>query len=82
MDPDVAAKIVALRPCVEGFLIRVTQSPESLENLTEHDEQLIKVLKMLSKQTAWRHGLEQAKSTGYVLAFSIGAIRYGHSHFT
>lgn len=64
MDHEVGAKIVALRPCVEGFLIRVTQEPELLSALQGMDEQLMNVLKMLSKQTAWRHGFEQAPAMG------------------
>lgn len=35
MDPAIAAAVVALRPCVEGHLIRTCINPQSLASLAE-----------------------------------------------
>jgi hypothetical protein len=66
MSQDLAAKIVALRPCIDALLVRSCTDTESLANASPSDEQLASLLKQLSKQNAWRHQLEElAPASGF-----------------
>ncbi|VDM80733.1 unnamed protein product, partial [Strongylus vulgaris] len=48
MDVQVAASIVALRPCIEAMLVRSCINPESLMTATEQDRELCTLLRELS----------------------------------
>uniref|UniRef100_A0A914VHA8 RNA helicase n=1 Tax=Plectus sambesii TaxID=2011161 RepID=A0A914VHA8_9BILA len=66
MSAVLAAKIVALRPCVEALLVRSCTETESLESPSPSDQQLATILKQLSKQNAWRYQLEElAPAAGF-----------------
>lgn len=65
LRPDLASAIISLRPCIAGFLVRACQNPDILSQLSNSDEQLANILRQLSKQGAWRHGLEQIAPMAY-----------------
>lgn len=53
INPEDAAKVVALRPCIESLIVRSALSPNSLENRSPRDQQLIDVLKQLCSENTW-----------------------------
>lgn len=57
MDPQVAAKIVALRPALEALIVRATQNPTCIQNPGPQEEQLMNVVRSLSRPNAARYGL-------------------------
>ncbi|KAK7867141.1 hypothetical protein R5R35_005856 [Gryllus longicercus] len=66
MDPKVAALIVALRPALEGLVIRASKEPDTITELSPLDEKVMNVIKELCKINAGRHGLEQVRGGGFV----------------
>lgn len=68
MDPDVAAAIVALRVCLDAFLIQSCREPTSILEPSERNLELVKIIESLSTIDAWQHGAEQATS-GYCTYF-------------
>ncbi|RZF44519.1 hypothetical protein LSTR_LSTR002292 [Laodelphax striatellus] len=58
MDPNVAAAIVALRPALEGLVIKASKEPEQITELSPVDEKVIAVIKDLCKVNAGRHNME------------------------
>lgn len=54
MDATIAARIVALRPCIEALLVRTCLSPESVGSPSGKDACLIEILRQLSSPYAWR----------------------------
>lgn len=59
MDPQVAAKILALRPALEAMIVRATQNPESIQTPDPQEEQLMNVVRALSRPNAGRFGLQE-----------------------
>lgn len=55
MSHESAAKIVALRSCVDSFLVRMTKNLESLDELMPTDVQLRAVLQQLSRFDSFTH---------------------------
>ncbi|VDK55502.1 unnamed protein product, partial [Gongylonema pulchrum] len=53
MNVRTAARIVALRPCIEAFLVRTCLNPESAEAHVDEDSKLLSILKRLSSPQAW-----------------------------
>jgi ATP-dependent RNA helicase A len=54
MNPEDAAKLVALRPCIESLIIRATTEPSILENKSELDKELEALIRQLCGENAWR----------------------------
>jgi ATP-dependent RNA helicase A len=57
MDVDVAAHLVALRPPLEALMIRAAKDPQGVEKPGPQEEQLMAVLRVLSRPNAGRHNL-------------------------
>lgn len=51
--PEVAAKLVALRPCIESLIIRATTEPSVLEERSELDKELEYLIRQLCGENAW-----------------------------
>uniref|UniRef100_A0A0R3RKE5 Helicase C-terminal domain-containing protein n=1 Tax=Elaeophora elaphi TaxID=1147741 RepID=A0A0R3RKE5_9BILA len=51
MNVQAAARIVALRPCIEALIIRICLNPEATNKI--RDCELLKILKQLSSPFAW-----------------------------
>lgn len=66
MDPQVAANIVALRPALEGLVVRASKDPDTITDLSPLEERTISVIKELCKMNAGRYGMEQISNTGFV----------------
>uniref|UniRef100_A0A914RF19 Uncharacterized protein n=1 Tax=Parascaris equorum TaxID=6256 RepID=A0A914RF19_PAREQ len=54
MDAQVAARIVALRPCIEAFIVRSCLHPESADSISDQDKKLIGILEEISSPTEWK----------------------------
>lgn len=57
MDVKSASAIVALRPAIESLLIRGSEDPESILELSDVDLKLINVLKELCSFNSGRYNL-------------------------
>lgn len=53
MDVLAAARIAALRPCVEALLVRSCQSPESVSSPSESDLKLLDIIREISSRDEW-----------------------------
>lgn len=58
MNVQTAAQLVALRPCIEAFLVRACLNPETAETFLEEDVRLLNILKHLSSPVGWSPGNE------------------------
>uniref|UniRef100_A0A914H0Z7 RNA helicase n=1 Tax=Globodera rostochiensis TaxID=31243 RepID=A0A914H0Z7_GLORO len=54
MPASVAAKILALKPCIENMIIRTCLHPEQLENQPTKDKELAEILRHLSSAMEWQ----------------------------
>ena len=59
MDPNTASAIVALRPAIEGLIVRAAKDPESITTLSPNDKKVFEVIRKLCTFDAGRHGLEK-----------------------
>lgn len=59
MDPNTASVIVALRPVLEGLVIRAAKDPESITEITPIDDRVIKIITQLCTFSAAGFGLRQ-----------------------
>lgn len=53
MPPEHAAKLVALRPCIESLVVRSTTEPTILEERSDLDKELGDLLRHLCGENAW-----------------------------
>uniref|UniRef100_A0A915BYT3 Pontin n=1 Tax=Parascaris univalens TaxID=6257 RepID=A0A915BYT3_PARUN len=53
MDVLAAARIVALRPCIEAFIVRSCLHPEAADAMSDHDRTLVNIIKELSSPYGW-----------------------------
>ena len=58
IDPQVAVKILSLRPALEAMIVRATQNPESIQNPDPQEEQLMNIVRALSRPNAGRFGMQ------------------------
>ncbi|XP_075220510.1 dosage compensation regulator mle isoform X1 [Lycorma delicatula] len=65
LDPNAAAKIVALRPALEGLVVRASKDPETITELSPLEEKTVSIIKELCKMNAGRYGMEQFASAGF-----------------
>ena len=63
MDSVTAAKIVALRPCIDALVVNSCKSPESLASQSPNDKELIQILKELSMENAGKNDPAPSRST-------------------
>lgn len=57
LDPNTAACIVALRPAIEGLIIRIAKDPQCITEMTSTDFKVIAVIRQLSTFDAGRYNL-------------------------
>ncbi|CAB3404304.1 unnamed protein product [Caenorhabditis bovis] len=50
IDVETASALVALRPCIEAFLVRSCENPESLSNTNPQDSELRQLLRDISSE--------------------------------
>ena len=62
MSAQVAANIVALRPCLEACVVRACKNPSELSR-TPLDLELAELLKILSSEEVWNGGVVKEKQT-------------------
>lgn len=48
VDPSIAAKIVALRPCIEALLVTAVKDTDSFSSVIERYDQVIEFLPFIS----------------------------------
>lgn len=53
MNVQTAARIVALRPCIEALIVRTCLNPEATNKVCGNDSKLLKILKQLSSPFGW-----------------------------
>ncbi|CAG9538609.1 unnamed protein product [Cercopithifilaria johnstoni] len=53
MNVQAAARVVALRPCIEALIVRTCLNPEATNKVRENDSKLLKILKQLSSPFSW-----------------------------
>ncbi|EJW76411.1 hypothetical protein WUBG_12677, partial [Wuchereria bancrofti] len=53
MNVQAAARIVALRPCIEALVVRSCLNPEATNKVDENDNKLLMILKQLSSPFDW-----------------------------
>lgn len=53
IDPNIAAKIVALRPSLEALIVRSCIHPETLDIKSEDSIEFIEILKQISSDLNW-----------------------------
>ncbi|BFZ19925.1 hypothetical protein BsWGS_22965 [Bradybaena similaris] len=63
MDPNQAAKVVALRAPLEAIIVRATKSPEQIATPSPQEESLMALVRTMSRLQAARHGLSQNNGT-------------------
>eukprot|EP00096_Caligus_rogercresseyi_P013448 TRINITY_DN609_c0_g1_i3.p1 TRINITY_DN609_c0_g1~~TRINITY_DN609_c0_g1_i3.p1 ORF type:complete len:1366 (-),score=340.83 TRINITY_DN609_c0_g1_i3:377-4474(-) len=51
MNPEHAAMITALRPCIESLIIRISSDPEDMMNILDKEEGVLKVIRSLCSIT-------------------------------
>ncbi|KAK3874012.1 hypothetical protein Pcinc_021030 [Petrolisthes cinctipes] len=65
MEKTVAAKIVALRPCMEDLIVRGSADPESINEPNNVDDQVMNCIRQLCRMNAGRHEMEQFGMGGF-----------------
>ncbi|XP_041768072.1 dosage compensation regulator isoform X1 [Anopheles merus] len=65
MDPCDAAMILALRPCLQELLVRISENPESTTSLDGKHVKLLQVIKELCAFSAGDHEIERPKGSTF-----------------
>ena len=65
MNPEVAAKIVAIRPAVEALIVRAAKDPDAVNEVSQVDEQVINIIRQLCRLNAGRHNMEMIGQGGF-----------------
>jgi hypothetical protein len=63
MDAAVASRICAIRSCMNALLVRVCESPDKI-----HDNELISIVRQLSRHDVWQRDLYMTRDKGFVVA--------------
>ncbi|XP_011310388.1 dosage compensation regulator [Fopius arisanus] len=66
MNPEQAAAIVALRPALEGLVVRAAKDPETILELSPVQEKVLAVIRGLCGMNAGRHEMELITGGGFV----------------
>jgi len=66
IKPELAAAILALRPVLESLVMRVSENPESLTDLSTQDEQVLDMIKQLCRMDIYQHGVEQVARSSFM----------------
>ena len=64
MDPMLAAKVAALRPILEGLIVKMTNDPECAQEPSPQDTELMNLIRVISKINSARFGIKEDTSTG------------------
>ncbi|KAI1716587.1 double-stranded RNA binding motif domain-containing protein [Ditylenchus destructor] len=59
VDANVAAQIVAMRPCLEALIVRTCMQPETMEQQSDADKELKEIVTSLSSDIEWRSSGEE-----------------------
>ncbi|XP_066147044.1 dosage compensation regulator mle isoform X1 [Euwallacea fornicatus] len=62
MDPQIASEIVALRPALESLVVRISQDPEQIMNLSETDRKVVACIRSLCELHAGSFQIDRAVS--------------------
>lgn len=82
MNVQAAARIVALRPCIEALIVRTCLNPGTTNQVHEDDNKLIKILKQLSSPFGWSPNEEIAETQqGYAGVEAISCPNYSSGYF-
>ncbi|XP_048515742.1 dosage compensation regulator isoform X2 [Athalia rosae] len=65
MKPTTAAAIVALRPALEGLVIRASKDPETILELSPLDEKVLAVIKAICGMNACRYEMDPITGGGF-----------------
>ncbi|XP_012278832.1 dosage compensation regulator isoform X2 [Orussus abietinus] len=65
MNPEHAAAVVALRPALEGLVIRAAKEPETILELTPLEEKLLGTIKTLCGMNTCRFGMDPITGGGF-----------------
>ncbi|XP_031836743.1 dosage compensation regulator mle isoform X1 [Nomia melanderi] len=65
MNPNHAAAIVALRPALEGLVVKAAKEPETILELTPNEEKVLSLIKTLCGMNACRYELDQITGGGF-----------------
>ncbi|XP_063239995.1 ATP-dependent RNA helicase A isoform X2 [Bacillus rossius redtenbacheri] len=65
MDARVAAMLVALRPALEGLVVRASRDPEAISEPSPLDDKVVNVIRQLCKLNAGRFGMEPVGMSGF-----------------
>ncbi|XP_028982215.1 dosage compensation regulator isoform X2 [Diachasma alloeum] len=66
MNPEHAAAIVALRPALEGLVVRAAKDPETILELSPVQEKVLAVIKALCGMNAGRYEMEPITGGGFM----------------
>ena len=66
MDPMLAAKVAALRPALEQLIVKATNDPESAQEPSPDDTELMNVVREISKINSARYGIKEEFGEGWV----------------
>uniref|UniRef100_F1KSG6 RNA helicase n=1 Tax=Ascaris suum TaxID=6253 RepID=F1KSG6_ASCSU len=72
MDAQIAARIVALRPCIEAFIVRSCLHPERAGSVSDQDKKLIGILQEISSPTGWSTESFRERSSAETNSASTG----------
>jgi ATP-dependent RNA helicase A len=65
MKPEIASAIVALRPSLESLVIKASETPDGITQLSPQDEKLVATIRNLCKVNSCRHEMEPVGMAGY-----------------
>ena len=66
INPELAAKIMALRPGLESLIVKATNDPESIAEPSEQDSELMATVRAMSKPSAGKFGVAEVQGEGCV----------------
>lgn len=72
MDAQIAARIVALRPYIEAFIVRSCLHPERAGSVSDQDKKLIGILQEISSPTGWSTESFRERSSAETNSASTG----------
>ncbi|XP_066965316.1 ATP-dependent RNA helicase A protein-like isoform X2 [Macrobrachium rosenbergii] len=72
LDPEIAAKIMVLRPCIDALIVRGTSDPEHITELSRLNERILNCIRQLCRLNAGRFEMDP------ILMGNTGSFRPPH----